>query len=138
MSNKNGDIVINLYSDADFFTDKIKDIVISVPEEKNFDKSSWIQSEYSRSKKNKKTPKYINISALSNKYHIIKILDAKYNPIQKITKFLLLIEDIDTGREYRVKATNNDLKIYSPEMLCDYYERRMTLDKINYNIHKTK
>ena len=130
MLNEKEDIVINLYSDADFFKDKIKDIVISIPEEKNFDKSSWIQSEYSHSKKNKKTPKYINISALSNKYNIIKILDAKYNSIKKITKFLLLIEDIDTGREYRVKATNNDLKIYSPEMLCDYYERRMTLDKV--------
>ena len=122
---KEKDIVINLCSDDD--EEEIEEINLTVPEEKEV--SSYVQSEYSRSKSNRKKPKYINITDLSSRYNIIKIEDAKYNPTQKITKFILLVEDVNTGEEYKMKATNNHMKIYAPEMLCDYYERRMALDK---------
>ena len=119
------DLVINLCSDDE--EEEIEEINLTVPEEKEV--SSYVQSEYSRSKSNRKKPKYINITDLSSRYNIIKIEDAKYNPTQKITKFILLVEDVNTGEEYKMKATNNHMKIYAPEMLCDYYERRMALDK---------
>lgn len=123
--NKGNDLVINLCSDDE--EEEIEEINLTVPEEKEV--SSYVQSEYSRSKSNRKKPKYINITDLSSRYNIIKIEDAKYNPTQKITKFILLVEDVNTGEEYKMKATNNHMKIYAPEMLCDYYERRMALDK---------
>ena len=122
---KGNDLVINLCSDDE--EEEIEEINLTVPEEKEV--SSYVQSEYSRSKSNRKKPKYINITDLSSRYNIIKIEDAKYNPTQKITKFILLVEDVNTGEEYQMKATNNHMKIYAPEMLCDYYERRMALDK---------
>ena len=122
---KGNDLVINLCSDDE--EEEIEEINLTVPEEKAV--SSYVQSEYSRSKSNRKKPKYINITDLSSRYNIIKIEDAKYNPTQKITKFILLVEDVNTGEEYKMKATNNHMKIYAPEMLCDYYERRMALDK---------
>ncbi len=122
---KGNDLVINLCSDDE--EEEIEEINLTVPEEKEV--SSYVQSEYSRSKSNRKKPKYINITDLSSRYNIIKIEDAKYNPTQKITKFILLVEDVNTGEEYKMKATNNHMKIYAPEMLCDYYERRMALDK---------
>lgn len=122
---KGNDLVINLCSDDE--EEEIEKINLTVPEEKEV--SSYVQSEYSRSKSNRKKPKYINITDLSSRYNIIKIEDAKYNPTQKITKFILLVEDVNTGEEYKMKATNNHMKIYAPEMLCDYYERRMALDK---------
>lgn len=122
---KRNDLVINLCSDDE--EEEIEEINLTVPEEKEV--SSYVQSEYSRSKSNRKKPKYINITDLSSRYNIIKIEDAKYNPTQKITKFILLVEDVNTGEEYKMKATNNHMKIYAPEMLCDYYERRMALDK---------
>lgn len=122
---KGNDFVINLCSDDE--EEEIEEINLTVPEEKEV--SSYVQSEYSRSKSNRKKPKYINITDLSSRYNIIKIEDAKYNPTQKITKFILLVEDVNTGEEYKMKATNNHMKIYAPEMLCDYYERRMALDK---------
>ena len=122
---KGNDLVINLCSDDE--EEEIGEINLTVPEEKEV--SSYVQSEYSRSKSNRKKPKYINITDLSSRYNIIKIEDAKYNPTQKITKFILLVEDVNTGEEYKIKATNNHMKIYAPEMLCDYYERRMALDK---------
>ena len=118
---KGNDLVINLCSDDE--EEEIEEINLTVPEEKEV--SSYVQSEYSRSKSNRKKPKYINITDLSSRYNIIKIEDAKYNPTQKITKFILLVEDVNTGEEYKMKATNNHMKIYAPEMLCDYYERRM-------------
>lgn len=126
---KEKDIVINLCSDDDEEEKEIEEINLTVPEEKEVDKSSYVQSENSRSKSNRKKPKYINITDLSSQYNIIKIEDAKYNPQQKITKFILLVEDVNTGEEYKMKATNNHMKLYAPEMLCDYYERRMALDK---------
>ena len=122
---KGNDLVINLCSDDE--EEEIEEINLTVPEEKEV--SSYVQSEYSRSKSNRKKPKYINITDLSSRYNIIKIEHAKYNPTQKITKFILLVEDVNTGEEYKMKATNNHMKIYAPEMLCDYYERRMALDK---------
>ena len=122
---KGNDLVINLCSDDE--EEEIEEINLTVPEEKEV--SSYVQSEYSRSKSNRKKPKYINITDLSSRYNIIKIEDAKYNPTQKITKFILLVEDVNTGEEYKMKATNNHMKIDAPEMLCDYYERRMALDK---------
>ena len=122
---KGNDLVINLCSDDE--EEEIEEINLTVPEEKEV--SSYVQSEYSRSKSNRKKPKYINITDLSSRYNIIKIEDAKYNPTQKITKFILLVEDVNTGEEYKMKATNNHMKIHAPEMLCDYYERRMALDK---------
>ena len=122
---KGNDLVINLCSDDE--EEEIEEINLTVPEENEV--SSYVQSEYSRSKSNRKKPKYINITDLSSRYNIIKIEDAKYNPTQKITKFILLVEDVNTGEEYKMKATNNHMKIYAPEMLCDYYERRMALDK---------
>ena len=122
---KGNDLVINLCSDDE--EEEIEEINLTVPEEKEV--SSYVQSEYSRSKSNRKKPKYINITDLSSRYNIIKIEDAKYNPTQKITKFILLVEDVNTGEEYKMKATNNHMKIYAPEMLCDYYKRRMALDK---------
>ena len=122
---KGNDLVINLCSDDE--EEEIEEINLTVPEEKEV--SSYVQSEYSRSKSNRKKPKYINITDLSSRYNIIKIEDAKYNPTQKITKLILLFEDVNTGEEYKMKATNNHMKIYAPEMLCDYYERRMALDK---------
>ena len=122
---KGNDLVINLCSDDE--EEEIEEINLTVPEEKEV--SSYVQSEYSRSKSNRKKPKYINITDLSSRYNIIKIENAKYNPTQKITKFILLVEDVNTGEEYKMKATNNHMKIYAPEMLCDYYERRMALDK---------
>ena len=122
---KGNDLVINLCSDDE--EEEIEEINLTVPEEKEV--SSYVQSEYSRSKSNRKKPKYMNITDLSSRYNIIKIEDAKYNPTQKITKFILLVEDVNTGEEYKMKATNNHMKIYAPEMLCDYYERRMALDK---------
>ena len=122
---KGNDLVINLCSDDE--EEEIEEINLTVPEEKEV--SSYVQSEYSRSKSNRKKPKYINITDLSSRYNIIKIEDAKYNPTQKITKFILLVEDVNTGEEYKMKATNNHMKIYAPEMLCDYYERRMAMDK---------
>ena len=122
---KGNDLVINLCSDDE--EEEIEEINLTVPEEKEV--SSYVQSEYSRSKSNRKKPKYINITDLSSRYNIIKIEDAKYNPTQKITKVILLVEDVNTGEEYKMKATNNHMKIYAPEMLCDYYERRMALDK---------
>ena len=122
---KGNDLVINLCSDDE--EEEIGEINLTVPEEKEV--SSYVQSEYSRSKSNRKKPKYINITDLSSRYNIIKIEDAKYNPTQKITKFILLVEDVNTGEEYKMKATNNHMKIYAPVMLCDYYERRMALDK---------
>ena len=122
---KGNDLVINLCSDDE--EEEIEEINLTVPEEKEV--SSYVQSEYSRSKSNRKKPKYINITDLSSRYNIIKIEDAKYKTKQKITKFILLVEDVNTGEEYKMKATNNHMKIYAPEMLCDYYERRMALDK---------
>ena len=122
---KGNDLVINLCSDDE--EEEIEEINLTVPEEKEV--SSYVQSEYSRSKSNRKKPKYINITDLSSRYNIIKIEDAKYNPTQKITKFILLVADVNTGEEYKMKATNNHMKLYAPEMLCDYYERRMALDK---------
>ena len=104
---KGNDLVINLCSDDE--EEEIEEINLTVPEEKEV--SSYVQSEYSRSKSNRKKPKYINITDLSSRYNIIKIEDAKYNPTQKITKFILLVEDVNTGEEYKMKATNNHMKI---------------------------
>lgn len=93
-----------------------------------------------KNKKNKKKQrkdinnKFIHITDLCSDFRIIKILHAlvDINNKNKLIKFILLVENIHTKEEFKMKATNEHLKIYAPELLCDYYEGRInSIEPIN-------
>lgn len=91
-------------------------------------------------KKNKKkrskekNNKFIHITELCFDFRIIKILHALVDIKNKnrLIKFILLVQNIHTKEEFKMKATNEHLKIYAPELLCDYYEGRInSIEPIN-------
>lgn len=121
--------VINLFSDDD---EDNNDISIEIPEEQEIDTSNKIKNQYFsllKEKKKENNYKWLKSSEFSTDFNILRIEDAAYYKEQRITKFLLLVENINDKKIYRVKVTNEQMKLYAPEMLIEFYEKRIALTK---------
>ena len=120
--------VIDLCSDEE--DDKV--VALEIPEETEIDTSSWVKNQFmSLQKEKKKEKKYqwLKSTEFSSDFNILCIEDAVYFQEQRMTKFVLLVENINDRKTYRVRVTNQQMKIYAPQLLIEFYEKRIALTK---------
>ena len=120
--------VIDLCSDEE--DDKV--VATEIPEETEIDTSSWVKNQFMSLQKEKKREKkyqWLKSTEFSSDFNILCIEDAVYFKEQRMTKFVLLVENINDRKTYRVRVTNQQMKIYAPQLLIEFYEKRIALTK---------
>ena len=80
-------------------------------------------SYHQQHKKNKKKEKYIPFRSLNCNFEIIKIIQGINT--EKGVEFDILVKNIKTNREYKVKVNSSKLKYIAPLLICEYYEKHI-------------
>ena len=78
---------------------------------------------YQQHKKTKKKEKYIPFKSLNCNYEIIKIIQGIKT--DKGVEFDILVKNIKTNRDYKVKVNSSKLKYIAPLLICEYYEKHI-------------